>query len=92
MNIYKIAQTDIQYIGNVTFEGAHFVQFKIGNDYWAYRFKFPDGVDTVRKKAIYSPGKALDWAKKNNSDAFKTTRNFPMLGSIIREEGEEEGE
>jgi len=86
MNWYKKAQTEITYLGSLTFQGAYFVQFKIGDDYWAYRLSFPDLVKKVNKMAIYSPWRALDWVKKNREEAFKTTADFPRVGSIIREE------
>ena len=86
MNWYKKAQTDIQYLGALDFSGAQIVQFKIGNDYWVYRLSFPEWVTKVEQIAKHSPGKALAYAKRKKSDAFKVTEDFPMPGSIIREE------
>ena len=90
INWYKKAQTDIQYLGAVKLGGQNCVWFRISDDFWAYTLSFPKFITIVKKMAAYSPGKALAWAKKNKSDAFKVTKDFPMPGSIIREEGEEE--
>ena len=95
MNWYKISQetpTSIDYLGSINFYGADFVQFKIGDQYWAYKVGFSDWAEKVKKMALYSPGKALAWVKENKTEAFLTTKDFPAPGSIIREEFEKEQE
>lgn len=98
MNWYKISQalqetpTNIDYIGSINVYGADFVQFKIGDQYWAYKLGFSDWISRVKKMALYSPGKALAWVKKNKTEAFLTTKDFPAPGSIIREDFKEEEE
>jgi len=94
MNWYKRAQQDtgIRFEGEYNVGGAQFVLFNIRGDYWAYKMSFPDWVWTVKEIARRSHGKALAWAKKKKSGAYKVTKDFPMPGSIIREEGEKEKE
>jgi len=88
MKIYRIAVEveDIQYISNYNVGGFDFVLFKIGDDFWAYRLSFPDWVKKVKQIAVKSAGKALAYAKSKKSKGYLVTKNFPMPGSIIREE------
>ncbi len=90
MNWYKRAQgnTGISFIGAYNIGNADFVVFDIRGDRWAYKLSFPDWVKKIKQMVKFSPGKALAWAKERKSEAYKVTANFPMPGSIIKEEGE----
>ena len=92
MNWYKTAieAGDIEYLGNYDFDNAHFVEFRIGSDYWAYKLSFPDWVQKIKQMAKYSPARALNWAKKNKSEECKVRSDFPAFGSIIRCSGDKD--
>ena len=92
MNWYKKAQADIAYRGGFTDFGAHFVVFRIRDKFYSYKLSFPDWINKVQQMAKHSPGKALDWAKKNSTVVYEVKENYPLPGSIIREVGEEEAQ
>jgi len=76
----------IRFLSSVDFDNAHFVQFRINDDLWAYRLSFPEDVQKVKQIARRSHGKAFDYAKKRRKESFKVTEDWPRPGSIIREE------
>jgi len=88
MKIYRIAQEDpdIKYLGSYKVGGLDFVLFRIEHAYWAYQLSFPDWVAMVKQIAARSGGKALAWAKKKAGKAYLVTEDFPMPGTILREE------
>lgn len=88
MKIYRIAQeaTDIKYLGSYKVGGVDFIKFRIGDVFWAYRMSFTDWVSKVKSIQAHSDGKALAWAKDHASKAYQVTEDFPMSGTILREE------
>lgn len=91
MSWYKSAKNDIYYLGDYNYFGDLYVHFKVGEDYWLYRLRFPDVLYKIKKLAhTVSQSKAFEFAKKNKIGAFKVSKDWPLKGGIEREEFSQE--
>lgn len=82
-------QSSIQYVGLIELMGNYYLQFRVGDKFWVYKFYARQLINKIRYMIKFSTWKALNQAKKKCVMSFHTPDGKEWFGHWLPDRKDE---